>query len=435
MGIYFGTDGIRGIVNNDLTDLIAQMVGNALSRKKKNAKIVLGRDTRISGSYLSAAFACGALKGGANVEDVGIVPTAGISFLVKKRKADYGVMISASHNSKEYNGIKIFDSTGRKLSEKEELELERLFACQNIVSSTKVGKYKFMPSLCTQYSKFLLDSVEGNFDQMKIVLDLANGAAYKIAPKVFRKKGANIIKTNFASTGKNINEKCGSTFVLPLQEKVKSEKADIGFAFDGDSDRVIAVDEKGEVIDGDKLIYVLAKKLHSEGKLKENTIVGTSHTNSGLAQKLAEEGIKLVRTDIGDKYVIEEMQRGDFSLGGEQSGHIILKDFLPTGDGILAALQIAKALKDSGEKASKLSEVKLFCQLNKNIVVSDKLKIVNNEILSKKISRLLSEITPKGRVFVRASGTEPKIRIMVEHENQEIAKKCLDELVKTIQSI
>lgn len=435
MGIYFGTDGVRGVVNNDLTEELAQMVGNALSRLKKRAKIIVGRDTRVSGSFLAVAFATGALKGGANVVDAGIVPTAGISYLVKNKKADFGVVISASHNPKEYNGIKIFDSEGRKLSEKQEAVLERYFACPQIMPSTKVGKYKFSPSLVQAYCKFLSASINQDLSGLKIVLDCANGAAYKIAPKIFKAKGAEVIKINCLSSGKKINENCGSTNINGLIKKVLKEKADVGFAYDGDSDRVIAVDENGEVLDGDQLIYILAKHFAKLGKLNANTVVGTSHTNTGLLIALNANKINLIRTDIGDKYVIEAMQKMNLSLGGEQSGHIILRSFLPTGDGILASLQIAGILGACKKKMSQLFDAKLLYQANRDVVVSDKLKVLNNESLSQKISQILSDIAPAGRVLVRASGTEPKIRIMVEHQDKEKADKYLQEIENMIKNI
>lgn len=435
MGVFFGTDGVRGVVNNDLTEELAQMVGNALARAKKKAKIIVGRDTRVSGSYLTAAFSTGALKGGASVLDVGIVPTACISYLVKHKKADYGVVISASHNPKEYNGIKIFDGEGRKISEKQESALERYFACPMIVASTKVGKYKFSPSVANAYVKFLLASVKTDLTGLKIVLDCANGAAYKIAPQIFSKLGGKVVKTNCQSSGKKINEKCGSTCIGGLKEKVVKEGADVGFAYDGDSDRVLAVDEQGNVLDGDQLIYILAKHFSKQGTLNAGTVVGTSHTNTGLLIALNRNKINLVRTDIGDKYVIEAMQKMNLTLGGEQSGHIIMRNFLPTGDGILASLQVASILKSSGVKMSALCDAKLLYQANKSVIVGDKLKVLNNEKLSQKISQILNEIAPAGRLLVRASGTEPKIRIMVEHQDKNKADEYLNEIEKIITSI
>lgn len=435
MGIFFGTDGVRGVVNNDLTEELAQMVGNALSRKSKHTKIIVGRDTRTSGSFLTAALSTGALKGGADVIDVGIVPTAGISYLVKHLGFDYGVVISASHNPKEYNGIKIFDASGRKLSEKEEDLLERNFASSQIVSSYKVGKYKYCPVKVNRYLDFLLKSVNGDLKGLKVVLDLANGASYKIAPKVFSMLGAEVIKINASSNGKKINENCGATNVKMLKNKVIAEKADVGFAFDGDADRLIAVDENGRIFDGDMLIYILACKFKNEGLLNANAVVGTSHTNTGLLIALNRKKINLVRTDVGDKYVIEAMEKMNLSLGGEQSGHIIMQNLLPTGDGILASLQVASHIVQSGKKLSQLFDAKLLCQINKNIIVSDKLKVLNNELLTQKISAIYAQIAPIGRVLVRASGTEPKIRVMVEHTDEKLAQQYADEIEKIILSI
>lgn len=435
MGIFFGTDGVRGIVNNDLTDSLAQMLGNALARKKKNAKIIVGRDTRVSGAFVVAAFSAGAMKGGANVIDVGIAPTAAISYLVRNKHADFGVVVSASHNPKEYNGIKIFDKDGRKLNEKEETLVERYFCCPLVQPSIKVGKSKYLPSYVNCYQRYLQSCVGWRFDGLKIVLDCANGAAYKIAPRIFKNLGAEVVKINCCSSGKKINENCGATNVVSLQKKVVECGADAGFAFDGDSDRVMAVDEKGNVLDGDQLIYILAKSLAKKGELSSRTVVGTSHTNTGLALALNSQKINLIRTDIGDKYVIEAMEKMDLSLGGEQSGHIILRSFLPTGDGILSALKICEIIKEEKTTLSKLFDAQLLHQVNKNIVVSDKLKVLNNEFLSQKISQIHADLSPIGRVLVRASGTEPKIRIMVEHQDRVVAEKAIKEIEDVIKKI
>lgn len=434
MGIYFGTDGIRGIVNNDLTEQIAEMVGNALARKKKKAKILIGRDTRVSGSFLLVAIATGALKGGADVVDVGVLPTPAISFLVKNKKFDYGVVVSASHNPKEYNGIKIFNSEGKKLSEKEESELERFFACPQTYSSLKVGGFKSSSNLKNAYIKYL-KSISQNLNGLKVVLDCSNGASYFTAPKIFKSLGADVIKTACSNNGKKINENCGSTHIENLKNKVLKERADIGFAFDGDADRIIAVDEKGDVFDGDKILYILAVQLHEKGLLNGDTIVGTSHTNTGLLIALNKKKINLIRTDIGDKYVIDAMEKMNLSLGGEQSGHIIIKPFLPTGDGVLSALQIAGIMKTKNKSLSELFDAKLLPQINKNIVVEDKLKVLNNEKLSQSVLQISNEIAPVGRILVRASGTEPKIRVMIEHPDEEKAKRYVVELEKIIKQI
>lgn len=435
MGIFFGTDGVRGVVNNDLTDSLAQMLGNALARKKKNAKIIVGRDTRVSGSFVVSAFSVGAMKGGANVIDVGVAPTAAISYLVKTKNADFGVVVSASHNPKEYNGIKVFDKDGRKLNEKEEALVERYFCCPLVQPSIKVGKSKYLPSYVNCYQRYLQSCVEGRLDGLKIVLDCANGAAYKVAPRIFKNLGAAVVKINCCSSGRKINENCGATNVASLQKKVVECGADVGFAFDGDSDRVIAVDENGEILDGDQLIYILAKSLAKKGKLASHTVVGTSHTNTGLVIALNRKKINLVRTDIGDKYVIEAMEKMDLSLGGEQSGHIILRSYLPTGDGILSALKICEIIKEERAALSKLFDADLLYQINKNIAVSDKLKVLNNEFLSQKISQIHAALAPVGRVLVRASGTEPKIRVMVEHQDKSVAEKCMQEIVDIIKKI
>ena len=434
MGIYFGTDGIRGIVNNDLTEQIAQMVGNALARKNNGAKILIARDTRQSGSYLTCALATGALKGGASVFDVGILPTAGVSYLTKLKKFDYGVMISASHNSREYNGIKIFDRNGKKLNEKEEADLERFFGCPQVLSSLRVGKYKKQTSLQNFYFNYLC-SCAGDLTGLKIVLDCSNGASYKLAPKAFKKMSAQVIKTACSNNGLKINERCGSTFIENLRKRVLIEKADVGFAFDGDADRVIAVDEKGRIFDGDMLLYILAVSMHEQGLLNGDTVVGTSNTNTGLLIALNKKKINLIRTDVGDKYVIEAMEKMNLSLGGEQSGHIIIRNFLNTGDGVLSALRIATIMKEKNRSLRQLFDAKLLIQKNKNVIVEDKLKVLNNEFLSQKILQISNSIAPAGRILVRASGTEPKIRIMIEHSDEQKANEYLAELENIILKI
>lgn len=435
MGLFFGTDGLRGIVNKDLSFGIAYKCGNALSSLKETPTILVGRDTRITGEYLTLALASGATAGGAKVVDLGIIPTSGVAYLTKKLNADYGVVISASHNSKEYNGIKIFDNNGYKLGDKEEERVERNFIRNKVNGYLEVGSYTQNYSLTKKYEEFLINAFRSNLNGLKIVIDASNGAAYKIAPKVFKKLGAKVIATSCNNNGEKINDNCGAVYPENLVKQVKRYRADVGFAFDGDADRLIVVDEKGNIIDGDVTIYLLAKHLKEKGLLNGDTVVGTSHTNMAIENALKKENIVFLRTDIGDKYVLKELVLGGYSLGGEQSGHIILKDLHTTGDGILSALAVSNMLVEKGKKLSGLVDVKLYPQENINVKVEDKLKIINSEILSQKISVIREILSKEGRVMVRASGTEPKIRIMVESPNREKNKGFARELKSLIEKI
>lgn len=434
MGVFFGTDGLRGKVNEELTFNVAYKIGNALSILKENPTILVGSDTRISNSYLTLGLSGGALSGGANVIDVGIIPTAGLAYLTKELNADYGVVISASHNSAEYNGIKIFNDKGYKLGDVEEERIERCFIHDKINDFPNIGTYTQDFSLVKLYRDFLVNSATVNLSGKTIVLDCAHGAALRIAPEVFRKLGANVIASNSTNEGLKINDKCGATCPENLVKKVFRYKADMGFAFDGDADRLIAVDENGKIIDGDTIIFGLAKYFYGKGMLKGNTIVGTSHTNMAIENSLKEIGINMIRTDIGDKYVLSKLIERNLSLGGEQSGHIILKDYHTTGDGILSAIMVANTLVERNINFSTAFNINLYPQTNLNVVVTDKFRIINNEELSRIVSKYNQELLGKGRLMIRASGTEPKIRIMVESAdkdlNNKIAKIIYDLIIK-----
>ncbi len=433
MGIYFGTDGIRGIACRDLSTEIAQKLGNSLGQKKQCAKIVIGRDTRVSGGVLTSAFAVGAMLAGANVIDVGIVTTPCVALLVQKFNADYGVMVSASHNPPEYNGLKVFGSDGRKLNEKEEAELEEIFSSPLVCP--KLGQFSYSKDGVKIYEKHLENVTSLDFKEMKIALDCSNGASYKIAKKVFKSLGAVVVTTGASGNGEKINEGCGSLHIENLQRLMKTSGADVGFAFDGDADRIIAVDDSLTVFDGDKLIYILAKYLKGKGELKNNTVVGTSHTNSGICRALEKNKINMVRTDIGDKYVIEAMENMNLSLGGEQSGHIILSSYATTGDGVLTAIKLSEIIKESGKNLNELFDAKLYPQENRTYKTSDKLRIINNELLAQEIKSIQNKLPLSARILVRASGTEPKIRIMVETTSEDDAIKYADELLSIMKKI
>ena len=435
MGLFFGTDGLRGKINEDITFDIAYKIGNALSILKENPTVLIGSDTRVSNMYLTLGVASGAMSGGAKVIDAGVVPTAGVAYLTKEIKADYGVVISASHNSGEYNGIKVFNSEGYKLGDKEEERIERCFIHSKTNDFPNIGTFAQDFTLIKKYRQFLLDASENSLKGKTIVLDCAYGAAHRIAPDVFRRLGANVIAANAVYDGININNGCGALYPENLVRRVFRYKADMGFAFDGDADRLIAVDDKGEIINGDMIILGIAKYLKSLGKLKKNTVVGTSHTNMAIEDNLKKNGISMIRTDIGDKYVLAKLLENNLSLGGEQSGHIILKDIATTGDGILTAIIVANMVINEKRSMSEILEVDLYPQTNKNVIVGDKFRIMNNEELLKEIVRYNTELEGKGRLMIRASGTEPKIRVMVESKDKNLNEKIANSMVSLIKNI
>ena len=434
MGIFFGTDGIRGIVNEDLTYSIAFKCGNALGSTKCSPTIIVGGDTRPTRSFLTNAFSGGAMSAGAKVIDVGVCPTAGVAYIAQRIKADYGVVISASHNPPEYNGIKIFDN-GVKLSEAKEEQLERKFLQEKHNEHSELGSYEQNHSLVKLYQDYLVDCCDTRLDGITIVLDGSNGASHKIAPAVFRELGAKVIATHCQNNGENINNNCGSTCPETLSKAVKRYNADMGLAFDGDSDRVIACDENGIIMDGDTIIYILSKYLKSIGKLSKNTVVGTRHTNMGLEKALKKDGITLIRTDIGDKYVIAKIEEDMLSIGGEKSGHIILREFSTTGDGVLSGLKVAELVKKSGKKLSQLFDATLYPQVNIDCLVKDKMRIINSDYLQQVINKNEKELGDDYRIMVRVSGTESKIRIMVEGESIEKCTTVATDIEKAIIQI
>lgn len=432
MGNFFGTDGIRGIFGQTLTPSLAKNVGNALCQVKSKPKILIGSDTRLSSDILKCSLAVGVMLGGGDVVDIGIVPTSCVSYLTETLAFDYGVMISASHNPPEYNGIKIFKHNGRKMNDEEENNLESYFSTS--IETPFQGKYK-QKNLSKIYINFLASCSDVGLENYKICLDCSNGSSYKIAPKVFKKLGAEVFVTGGKNKGELINKECGSLHIENLIKYVKEKKANFGFAFDGDADRLIAVDDSGEVFDGDKILYILAKQMKKEGKLYANTVVGTSHTNSGIMNALNKHKINLIRTDIGDKYVIDAMEKMNLSLGGEQSGHIILRDKIKTGDGILTAITLANVIAKEKKTMAELFDAHMLPQANIDCIVHDKMKVMNNEELRLLLSNISCAITPAGRVLVRASGTENKIRIMVEHMSQTKAKKLAKEIKNLVMKI
>lgn len=432
--MYFGTDGIRGIANLDLTCPLALSVGNALASLKKNCRVLIGMDTRVSGDMLLHAVATGVMQGGGDVLDVGVMPTAGIAYLTRFYKADYGVVISASHNPAEYNGIKVFDADGYKLGDKRERDLELRMANPHIVRSIATGKYMFMHDSAADYVKFLLSNID-RLKGLRVLVDCSNGAAGRVAKTVFEQAGASVVAINTSAAGIDINENVGALYASNLAPKVKDGGFDVGFAYDGDADRLIAVDENGNVVDGDHLLYILACEAQRRGHLETGSVVGTHHTNMGVQEALENKGIKLVRADIGDKYVLEQMLKDGSPLGAEQSGHIILGRHTTTGDGILASLVVAQIIADSGKTLSQLDEAKGYAQVNINVPVSDKLRIINSEAVTNEVGKVYEELAGQGRVLLRASGTEPKIRIMVECKSESKAKTLAKRLESVLKSL
>lgn len=432
--MYFGTDGIRGVANIEITCPLAHSVGNALASCKKNCRVLIGMDTRVSGDMLLHAVATGVMQGGGDVLDVGVMPTAGIAYLTQYYKADYGVVISASHNPAEYNGIKVFDSNGYKLGDKRERELEQKMAHPYVVKAIATGKYMFMHDSAADYVKFLVSQIEG-LKGLRVLVDCSNGAAGRVAKSVFEQAGASVVVVNTSAAGIDINENVGALYASNLSQKVKEGGFDVGFAYDGDADRFIAIDEKGNVVDGDHLLYVLACDAKKNGTLDTGTVVGTHHTNMGVQYALEKHGIKLVREDIGDKYVLERMLKDGSPLGAEQSGHIILGKRTTTGDGILASLVVAQIIVDTGKTLSQLDDAKGYAQVNINVPVQDKLRIINSEEVSLEVGKVYEQLAGEGRVLLRASGTEPKIRIMVECKSESKAKTLAKRLESVLKSL
>lgn len=434
MSVFFGTDGLRGVALSDITFDIAYKCGNSISQNlPKGSKVIIAKDTRVSGDMIVSAVSAGIMCGGVDVTYVGTVPTGALAYLTTLGY-DYGIMSTASHNPPEYNGIKIFNSKGEKLQDSEEEKIERCFIKSKVSSPMNVGRMKEEPSLIKKYVSFICQT-SCQLHGLRIVLDCSNGATHKVAPLVFKKLGARVYKTSCTPNGEKINQNCGSLHTKNLSKMVVRKSADIGFAFDGDGDRLIAVDEKGNEIDGDKVLTALATFYKSRNELTKNKVVGTSQTNMGVQKTLEKRGISLERADVGDKYVLEIMKKQNLLLGGEQSGHVIIRKFMQTGDGILTAVQLAYCLKQSEKEASELCKCEKFPQININIETKDKLRVLGSEKLSDAILVVQQELAGNGRVLVRASGTEPKIRIMVESENFQEAKNLAEYLRRIVCEI
>lgn len=441
MGRLFGTDGVRGVANSELTPELAFNLGKAgayvLSKgAEKKPTFLIGMDTRISGDMLENALSAGILAVGGDVIKVGVLPTPAIAHLVKHYDADAGIVISASHNPYEYNGIKFFNSEGFKLDDSIEEEIEDIILRQIDVNShithDQIGKCREADDNALDiYVKFLESTADFTLKGRKIVLDCANGAAYQAARMVYDRLGANTVTIGVSPNGTNINDGCGSTHPELLQEAVIREGAFIGLAYDGDADRLIAVDEKGRIIDGDKLICICAKMLKEEGRLAKNLVTGTVMSNIGFHKYLKDMGCETRATDVGDRYVLEDMLKTGGIIGGEQSGHIIFLDKTTTGDGILSSIQLVRAVLKSGKNASELSdEIKIYPQVlvNAKVTNENKKRYMEDEEVVKAFDEVSAKLGDTGRLLVRPSGTEPLVRVMIEGEDTKSITEMAEEL-------
>ncbi len=447
---YFGTDGIRRIANSELTPELVYKVAKAgayvLSKHSDHVPtIFIGRDTRISGTLIEAAMTAGFLSYGANVKQLGVIPTPGVAYLTKRYKADASVVISASHNTYEFNGIKYFSNKGMKIPDDLEEEIEEIMESGKLEELTavneKIGVAENREDLLEEYVYFFRKNFEEDLENMDkenfvVAIDTANGATSAVADKVFTKLGINHIIINNKPNGININDKCGSTHLEGLQKFVVENKCNLGIAYDGDGDRCLAVNEKGEVIDGDIIMAIISNYLKSKGKLRNNTLVATVMSNLGLKKYAEKNDINFVQTKVGDRYVLEEMLENDYNLGGEQSGHIIMLDYNPTGDGILTSLMLIKIILENQLPVSKLCDIiQIYPQvlINAKVDANKKYDYDKDEEIQKEIQKLEKEFSGNGRVLIRPSGTEPLVRVMIEGEEQGYIKAKAETLAKLIE--
>ena len=438
---YFGTDGIRGIAGESLTADLSFKVGKALGKllteKKEHPKVIIGRDTRISCDMIEQALTAGLTSTGVNVMTVGTIPTPAIAYLTKTIETDSGIMISASHNPYQDNGIKIFGPDGFKLTDDQELEIEHLIDNTDKIKNAsfeKIGKLYSGNELTQKYVQHIKQSISGDLSGIKIALDCANGATTGVAPFIFGDLEADIETIGCKPNGININDNVGSTKIDTIANFVKENNVDVGFAFDGDGDRVLAVDSKGNIVDGDKIMFILAKHLKEQGELKDNMVVSTVMSNIGFYKAIEENGLQSVKTAVGDRYVVEEMRNNDYSLGGEQSGHIILMNYATTGDGILTAVKLTDIIKTSGKSLEELAgEVSIYPQKLVTIKVIDKKSAMEDADILAECEKVETELKGNGRILLRASGTENLIRVMVEASSDELTDKYCEQVAKIVR--
>lgn len=443
MGVLFGTDGVRGVANRDLTPELAMKIGRCgafvLARGQERARIVIGRDTRISGDMLEGALVAGICSAGADVIRAGILPTPAVAYLTRELGASGGVVISASHNPVEDNGIKYFGPSGYKLPDGVEDEIEELIKEPSAIPSphgSGVGRCVDLPDAAGRYATFLKQSAPVDLEGLTIVVDCANGAAFQIAPRVLEEMGARVIPIFSRPDGLNINRGCGSTHMGDLREKVVESGADLGLAHDGDADRVLAVDAGGRIVDGDQIMVICARHLKSRGELDRNTVVTTVMSNMGLHLALRESGINVLETKVGDRYVLEECLRCGATFGGEQSGHILFLNHTTTGDGVLTALKLLSAMRDQGKTLAQLAaQMEKLPQILENIRVENKNEVMVHPLLSDAIRLAEERLAGQGRVLVRPSGTEPLVRVMAEGRDPEALRRLVEDLVAVVKKL
>ena len=447
MARLFGTDGVRGIANEELTPLLAMQLGQAgayvLTKEKAHKPtIMVGCDTRISGDMLANALMAGACSVGANCVYVGILPTPAVAYLTQKYKVDAGVVISASHNPVEFNGIKFFDADGYKLPDALEDEIESLITHNmpgiKFPTGTAVGKIKYRTDAREEYINHAIQTVPVDLSGIKIVVDCAEGAAHYTSVEALKELGASVVAIHNNPDGANINSNCGSTHMAELQARVVFEKANIGLAFDGDADRLLAVDENGEIVDGDQIMAIVGNYMKEKRQLKKDTIVATIMSNLGFFLMGKERGLTIEQTKVGDRYVLERMKEIGASLGGEQSGHIIFLDENTTGDGLLSALHLLEVLVETGKSLSELAgvmEVLPQALVNAKVANHKKEKYMEYPVIAQAVRRLEEKFAGEGRVLIRPSGTEPLVRVMIEGKDQQVICQEAEKLANLIQDV
>ena len=444
MGKYFGTDGVRGVANEGLTPELAFKLGRfggyaLINQTDEKPRVLVGRDTRISGEMLESALIAGLLSIGAEVMRLGVISTPGVAYLTKDMEANAGVMISASHNPVEDNGIKFFGPDGFKLTDEQEEVIESYLDqdSDNLPRPTgvEVGSISDYFEGGQKYLSYIKSTIDTDFEGLKIGIDGAHGSTYHLGPYLFGDLEADTVTVGSNPDGTNINAEVGSTHPERLQELVKDEECDFGLAFDGDGDRIIAVDEKGEIVDGDKIMFILAQDMKEKGLLKDDTVVSTVMSNLGFYKAIEAHGMRSDKTKVGDRYVVAEMREHGYNLGGEQSGHIVMMDYNTTGDGLLTGVHLAAVVKESGKKLSELAaQIETFPQELVNVRVTDKHHVTENEKVKEVMSQVEEEMAGNGRILVRASGTEPLVRVMVEAETEELARDYSSEIAEVVEA-
>lgn len=443
MGKYFGTDGVRGVANSELTPELAFKLGRfggyVLTKDKERPKVIIGRDTRISGHMLEGALVAGLLSIGAEVMRLGVISTPGVAFLTKALGAQAGVMISASHNPVADNGIKFFGPDGFKLSDDQELEIEGLMDLEKDELprpvGSDIGQVNDYFEGGQKYLQYLKQTVDEEFSGIHIALDCAHGATSSLATHLFADLDADLSTMGSSPNGLNINDGVGSTHPEALAAFVREKEADVGLSFDGDGDRLIAIDENGDIVDGDQILYICGKYMKEHGRLKQNTVVSTVMSNLGFYKALEANGVESVQTAVGDRYVVEEMKKTGYNLGGEQSGHIIFLDYNTTGDGLLTGLQLVNIMKITKKPLSELAgEMKKFPQKLVNIRVTDKYHVTDNEKVSAIIAEVEEEMNGNGRILVRPSGTEPLVRVMAEAPTAELCESYVHRIATVVEA-